>query len=40
MGEIAGGVGTSGQTIRYATLQHTGGASYIAVNPTNGALAA
>ena len=40
MGEIAGGVGTSGQTIRYATLQHTGRASYIAVNPTNGALAA
>jgi hypothetical protein len=40
MGEIAGGVGTSGQTIKYATMQKTGRASYIAVNPTNGAIAA
>jgi hypothetical protein len=38
--EIAGGVGTSGATVRYAKLQSTGRASYVAVNPTNGAIAA
>lgn len=40
MGEIAGGVGTGGQNVRYAILQHTGRASYVAVNPINGAIAA
>ncbi|KAK4183861.1 hypothetical protein QBC35DRAFT_525860 [Podospora australis] len=39
-GEVAGGVGTSGSCVRWATLQNTGRASYIAVNPTNGAIAA
>jgi hypothetical protein len=39
-GEIAGGVGVSGHTIKYATLQDTGRASYVAVNPVNGAIAA
>jgi hypothetical protein len=39
-GQIAGGVGTSGQTIRYATLQNTGRASYLALDPNTGAIAA
>jgi hypothetical protein len=39
-GEIAGGVGTSGQNIRYATMQNTGRASYMAVDPNTGAVAA
>jgi FG-GAP-like repeat len=39
-GQIAGGVGTSGQNIRYAKLQGTGRASYTAVDPNTGAIAA
>ena len=39
-GQIAGGVGTGGHNVKYATLQRTGRASYIAVNPINGAIAA
>ncbi|KAK7422803.1 hypothetical protein QQX98_001364 [Neonectria punicea] len=33
-GEIAGGVGTSGLNVRFATLQKTGRASYVAINRT------
>jgi len=39
-GEIAGGVGTSGANIRYATLQNTGRADYVAIEPKTGAFAA
>jgi hypothetical protein len=39
-GELIGGVGTSGANIRYAKLQDTGRASYVAVNPNNGGIAA
>ncbi|TLD05009.1 uncharacterized protein PgNI_09260 [Pyricularia grisea] len=39
-GEIAGGVGTSGANVRWADLQGTGRASYIAVDPNTGGLAA
>lgn len=38
-GEIAGGVGTAGSNIRWADLQGTGRASYIAVDPGTGAIA-
>jgi hypothetical protein len=38
--EIASGVGTSGSTVRWAKLQHTGRASYLAVSPTTGAVSA
>ncbi|KAK1526716.1 hypothetical protein CPAR01_13244 [Colletotrichum paranaense] len=38
--EIAGGVGVSGSDVRYAILQNTGRASYVAVDRTNGAIAA
>lgn len=39
-GEIAGGVGTSGACVRWAVLQDTGRASYVAVDPGTGAIAA
>lgn len=39
-GNIAGGVGTSGANVRWATVQKTGRASYVAVDPNRGALAA
>ncbi|KAL0929864.1 uncharacterized protein CTRU02_215073 [Colletotrichum truncatum] len=39
-GEIAGGVGTSGANVRYAKLQGTGRADYVAVDPKTGALGA
>lgn len=39
-GEIAGGVGTSGANVRYARLQVTGRADYVAVDPLTGALGA
>ncbi|KAL4861685.1 SGNH hydrolase-type esterase domain-containing protein [Aspergillus spectabilis] len=39
-GRIAGGVGTSGMNVRYAQLQDTGRASYVAINPDDGAIAA
>ena len=39
-GQIASGVGTGGQHVRFAYIQPTGRASYIAVNPTNGAIGA
>ncbi|KAK1448624.1 hypothetical protein CMEL01_07939 [Colletotrichum melonis] len=38
--EIAGGVGVSGSDVKYAILQNTGRASYVAVDRTNGAIAA
>ncbi|KAK1497899.1 hypothetical protein CABS01_10877 [Colletotrichum abscissum] len=38
--EIAGGVGVSGSDVRYAILQNTGRASYVAIDRTNGAIAA
>ncbi|KAI9170782.1 hypothetical protein HJFPF1_00255 [Paramyrothecium foliicola] len=37
--QIAGGVGVSGADVRYATLQKTGRASYIAVDRNDGAIA-
>lgn len=40
IGEIAGGVGTSGSNVRYAQLLGSGGRSdYIAVDPSTGAIA-
>jgi hypothetical protein len=39
-GEIATGVGTSGACVRWAVLQHTGRASYLAVDPNNAAVSA
>lgn len=39
-GEIAGGVGTSGANVKYARLQVTGRADYVAVDPLTGALGA
>ncbi|KAK2749084.1 hypothetical protein CKAH01_06581 [Colletotrichum kahawae] len=38
--EIAGGVGASGASIRYAVLQNTGRASYVAVDRSDGAISA
>ncbi|KAK7955848.1 carbohydrate esterase family 3 protein [Apiospora aurea] len=38
-GEIAGGVGTSGANVRYAQLQRTGRADYVALEPKTGAFA-
>ncbi|TIC96910.1 hypothetical protein CH35J_007763 [Colletotrichum higginsianum] len=38
--EIAGGFGVSGNDVRYAILQNTGRASYVAVDRTNGAISA
>ncbi|KAK7978041.1 hypothetical protein PG988_005531 [Apiospora saccharicola] len=38
LGEIAGGVGTAGSNIRWADLQGTGRASYVAVDPGTGAI--
>lgn len=37
---IASGVGTAGKNIRFARLQHTQRASYIAVDPATGGFAA
>ncbi|KAK7973640.1 elongation factor Tu GTP binding domain-containing protein [Apiospora arundinis] len=39
-GEVAGGVGTAGSNIRWAQLQGTGRADYVAVDPGTGAVAA
>lgn len=38
--EIAGGVGVSGRSVRYAHLQATGRASYVAMDPDTGAISA
>lgn len=38
--EIAGGVGISGSSVRWAYLQDTGRASYVAMDPDTGALSA
>lgn len=39
-GEIASGVGTSGNAVRWAALLHSGREDYVAVNPHTGAIAA
>lgn len=39
-GQVAEGVHTSGANVRYAKLQDTGRASYVAVDPKTGAIAA
>lgn len=38
--EMARGVGASGSSVRFAVLQDTGRASYVAVDPNNGAISA
>jgi hypothetical protein len=37
---VAGGVGTSGANVRFAGLQNTGRASYLAIDPSYGSLSA